>query len=166
MLIDFSKAYDRVNRDLLYVKMAIAGINEETINYVKSIHLNTKVVIGEEKFINTGVPQGSVILFNIYIDDLLKELEKVNTDFWAYADDIAFDFRNAKEYHQKFEIIEGWAMQNGMKINDKKCRLMIVNNIDLNSKYSVVDVIKYLRIKIKKNLTLNEYYKTCKKKWK
>ena len=169
MLVDFSKAYDRVDRNLLYLKMALAGIKRETIDFVKSIHANTKIVIGtEEKEVNTGIPQGSVIspfLFNIFIDDLLRELEKINQDFWTYADDIAFGFRNAREFHVKMKIIEEWSIRNGMKINVNKCELMIVNKVnDLNTQYKTVDVIKYLGIRIKRNLTLDDHYDICKKK--
>ena len=136
---------------------------------MKTVHSNTKIVIGtEEREVNTGIPQGSVIspfLFNIFIDDLLRELEKVNADFWAYADDIAFGFRNSNEFHIKMLIIEKWSIKNGMKINVNKCELMILNNAkDLKTEYKRVEVIKYLGIRIKKNLTLNEHFNVCKKK--
>ena len=63
--------------------MALPGIKTETIELVKNIHANAKIFIGkEEKLVYTGIPQESVIslfLFNIFIEDLLRELEKVNT---------------------------------------------------------------------------------------
>ena len=121
----------RVNRDMLYEKMAKAGIEKSTIDMVRAAHANTKIIIGdEERFVGTGIPQGSVIspfLFNIFIDDLLRELEKVNEDFWVYVDDIAFGFRSANEFWIKMKIIERWSEKNKMKINNDKCELMIVN---------------------------------------
>ena len=115
-----------------------------------------------EKEVNMGVPQGSVIspfLFNIFVDDLLRELEKVNKDFWTYADDIAFGFRSAKEFHMKMKIIEEWSLKNGMKIKINKCELMVTNKVDdLNTIYKQVEFIKYLGIRIQKNLTLTKHY--------
>ena len=70
MLVDFSKAYDRVKRDKIYVKTVIIWIKKEKFDLVKSIHANTKIVIGDtEKHVNTGIPQGSVIspFFLIYL---------------------------------------------------------------------------------------------------
>ena len=43
--------------------------------------------------------------------------------------------------------------------------MMILNNAkDLNTEYKRVEVIKYLGIRINKNLTLNEHFNVCKKK--
>ena len=45
----------------------------------------------------------------------MREFEKVNKELWVYADDIAFRFRNANEFHIKMLIIENWTKRNGMK---------------------------------------------------
>ena len=51
-----------------------------------------------------------------------------------------------------------------MKINKGKCELMLTNKVnDLITVYKMVDVMKYLGVRIKRNLTLNEHYNLCKK---
>ena len=59
---------------------------------------------------------------------MLRELEKVNKDFWAYADDIAFGFKSANKFHTKMLIIENWKERNGMKINKGKYELIVINS--------------------------------------
>ena len=57
MLIDFSKAYDRVDRKILYDKLRKKGIRESTIGYIMAIHDNSKIVIGKtERYVDKGVP--------------------------------------------------------------------------------------------------------------
>ena len=40
VLIDFSKAYDRVNRDILYRKMIAIEVTDRIINFIRTIHNN------------------------------------------------------------------------------------------------------------------------------
>ena len=81
IIMDFSKAFDKVSHDRLLYKVDHAGIDPQTCAWVKSfLSLRTqKVVIdGEESDavpVMSGVPQGSVlgpVLFLVYIDDMPK----------------------------------------------------------------------------------------------
>ncbi len=105
--IDFKKAFDRVNRDALLVKLLKIGVGGKFYSLVKSMHSNNHICIRindkiTEYFeMNIGVRQGdslSPLLFNVFINDLADELEQNNAasaklgnlhiGFLFYADDL------------------------------------------------------------------------------
>ena len=115
-----------------------------------------------------GLPQGSVLsphLFNLFIDTSLRELEKVDLDFWAYADDVAFGFRNEEEYDKKIKIINQWCSKYEMALNHNKCELMITNNYKWYfSPFPIVKTIRYLGVYISKTLNLMPHVQKAKAK--
>lgn len=80
--IDYVKAFDRVNRTVLWEIMEKHGYPRHLVEVIKGLYLNTNIIIntGLRKTspitITRGVRQGcslSPTLFNIYIDDMVRQ---------------------------------------------------------------------------------------------
>jgi hypothetical protein len=82
--IDFRKAFDRIDREILCFKMKKFGIKDSLIGAIQSMLFKTSLNLnGEviETFI--GGPQGSVLspaLWNIYCADLGWELMRIKAN--------------------------------------------------------------------------------------
>ena len=95
ILLDFSKAFDKVNHCKPLWKLHQYGIRGNALAWIRAFLCNqsqTVVIDGEESesvLVTSGVPQGSVlgpILFLIYINDLPDEL---SSQVRLFADDTA-----------------------------------------------------------------------------
>ena len=79
--LDLEKAFDKVNRNQLQQILSRSSIPYNLIEVIKSLYKNTSVQIDtgrkilDKIYIDQGVRQGCNLLpalFNIYIDDLLR----------------------------------------------------------------------------------------------
>ena len=95
VLLDFSKAFDKVNHSKLLWKLHQYGIRGHALAWIRAFLCNrsqTVVLEGEESGsvpVTTGVPKGSVlgpILFLLCINDLPDEL---SSQVRLFADDTA-----------------------------------------------------------------------------
>ena len=95
ILLDFSKAFDKVNHLKLLYKLQVHGVQGKTLGWIESFLVGrsqTVVLDGEssdELPVLSGVPQGSVlgpILFLLYINNLS---ENVQSQVRFFADDTA-----------------------------------------------------------------------------
>ena len=95
ILLDFSKAFDKVNHLKLLHKLQMHGVQGKTLSWTKSFLVRTtqSVVLesecSDEAPASSGVPQGSVlgpILFLLYINDLP---DNVQSQVRLFADDTA-----------------------------------------------------------------------------
>ncbi len=94
LIMDFSKAFDKVEHLCLLLKLEHYSIQERTLNWIKSFLSNRKqhvVLEGEasdEMDILSGVPQGSVLgscLFLYYINDMP---DKITSKVRLFADHV------------------------------------------------------------------------------
>ena len=94
LFLDFSKAFDTVNHDILLSKLHYYGVRGTPLNWFKDyLHNRTQFVkIGNTKSsyeaIVCGIPQGSTLgqlLFLLYINDLRNCSKKLS--FRIFADD-------------------------------------------------------------------------------
>ena len=186
ILLDFSKAFDKVSHGILINKMHLYGINQYIILWMKSFLFGrTQRVLIDNKYssfspVTSGVPQGSVLgplLFLIYINDLPSVVSK-DTHVKLFADDSAV-YRTIKtksdcETLQKdLESLQQWERNNLMEFHPDKCQLLTVTykkktiNFDYfihNQIIEKTDQAKYLGINLNSKLSFNSHIDLiCKK---
>ena len=82
--LDVQKAYDTVWRDGLWLKLWDLGVKGRMWRVIKKMYevsWSAVLLEGEKSTLEQGVAQGcslSPILFSVFIDDLLREVEKAD----------------------------------------------------------------------------------------
>jgi hypothetical protein len=136
LFIDYSNAYNTVKRSLLYQILEDNNVlDKEEIDYLRAIHERITLQCGGEKLVTElGLLQGSPIsplLFNIYLDEIIKDFLTQNdisvTDSFLYADDIAFIIpRNKLE--TAIISLRQLSSKRNMMINDNKSGILWIAN--------------------------------------
>ena len=137
--IDVAKAYDRVWRPGLWLKLKHLGIGRQCLSVLRAMfdRVSRNVLINDDftEFadVQTGVPQGAVLspyLYAVYIDGLTKALKDANLGtivygevlpLLLYADDIVLLARDRLELQRMLDVVSRYAMQWRFDINHGKC---------------------------------------------
>ena len=140
--IDFNKAYDRIDRSLLWSSLKKIGVRGNMLNAVRSLYRNVQCTVrinnnDSQWFpVRRGLRQGCVLsplLFNIYINDLVELIkdsglgvnlgvEKVSV--LAYADDLVLLADNEDDMNSMLAIINCWCNSNKMVVNPSKSKIV------------------------------------------
>lgn len=109
--LDIEKFFDTVNHDKLISILREQANEREVLNLVRAF---LRAGIMEDGLVSpsiVGVPQGgplSVILSNVYLDKLDKELESRGLRFVRYADDVIIFVRSEKSANRIMKSITWW----------------------------------------------------------
>ena len=144
--IDFQKAFDWVNRDILLNKLREYGITGKIFTSIKNLYTQTNAQVKlnqnfTEPFLTTsGVRQGdsmSPTLFNIFLNDLIKELKEQNlginihercVSILAYADDIVLLAPDQDKLQKMPNIMFNWCYKHRLIINSDKSQIRHFRN--------------------------------------
>jgi hypothetical protein len=118
------------------------------INLIWHMYSNTYFTIDGTRYTKSsnGIPQGSTmspLLFDQYIDSLIKELEGDGTMVRAYADDIVLVLENPTIMNDKLKIILDWSKDFSININPDKSSIIRL----LKRKGKILGVQNLLNIK-------------------
>ena len=186
ILLDFSKAFDKVSHFLLHHKLNFYGIRQKNLNWIDDFlagRTQEVVVKGESSDtipVTSGVPQGSVLgpaLFLVYINDLPVRVKSIPR---LFADDCIL-YRTIKTQEdadllqQDLDALQKWESDWAMEFAPDKCKLLRITrkqtrNI-IHSSYNIhgtdlelVEEAKYLGVMLDKKLNFNTHISNTIKK--
>ena len=157
LLIDYRKAFDIVDHEILMLKLGAYGLSASASRWFASylerrrqgVSIDGKVSNWLE--VPHGVPQGSILgplLFIIYINDLPLHVLTDDVDLDLYADDttimtaapihsIQTDLENT--LNRTWQDVETWANTNKLPLNQSKTKTLLITGKRLAKKISSED---------------------------
>ena len=176
--IDYEKAFDRVDRSLLWHKLIYENVSSKFVRAMKSMYNVVKSCVRYKSslsgFVNSqnGLKQGdpsSPLMFMMFINDIIDNintnleniftLQDMQLFMLLYADDAVVFSTSRESLQSMLNDIELYCGTWGLKINTSKTKVMIFEKgrpttCDLylnNVKLEVVNSFKYLGVHIFKN---------------
>ena len=142
--VDFTKAFDYVERNILWYKLIKIGVRGQMLDIIKSMYNSVKSRVKNNNNIseafscNIGVRQGeclSPFLFAMYVNDLEQELETngvngidlgmVKLMLLLYADDIVLFGKSPEELQKSLNILEEYCERWKLTVNTMKTKIVV-----------------------------------------
>ena len=188
ILLDFAKAFDKVNHASLLQKLSHYGIRNNLHRLIHDFLTERKQLVSMDGAMSdpapvlSGVPQGTVLgplLFLIYINDL-PEYVSEGTSVRLFADDSAMyrkiqSQRDHEILQKDIKALEKWESIWSMKFHPDKCQLLKVTtrtkrktstfNYNIhNTTIQDTENANYLGVNINNKLSWNKHIdNTCRK---
>ena len=184
ILLDFSKAFDKVSHQRLLLKLQHYGVRRNLLKWIEvflSARTQEVVIDGTKSTpspVSSGVPQGTVLgpfLFLAYINNMP---EGIQSTVKLFADDSLLyrkisSKRNCVELQQDLDRLQEWEKKWQMAFNAEKCEVLCISNkkhpLQHNyfihgQKLSTKTDSKYLGVTISSNLSWSKHVNNISKK--
>ena len=143
--IDFKKAYDSIDRDLLWQKLTRVGVKGKMLRAVQSRYNSVSSCVRINGYttdwfeVNVGLRQGcplSPLLFNCFINDLALKIKAVAKGvpldddgdericIMLYADDIVLIGENERDLQAMLDELSVWCETSHMQVNHSKSKVV------------------------------------------
>ena len=184
--LDFSKAFDTVNHEVLIKKLKHYGVRGAAVNWFSS-YLGSRYsyvcidnIASKHYLFGSGVPQGSVLgslLFLVYINDMYRSCNSCHLVHFADDTTVYRSSRNLPELlnglNTDLNCISVWLRANRLTLNVDKSSYMFFGNITdgtglslsiCNQELNIVHHVKFLGVLIDDRLTFKLHYEEVIKK--
>ncbi len=184
ILLDFSKAFDKVPHERLLQKLEYYGIRGEPLQWIRDfLFMRTQNVVldgtsSRPVDVISGVPQGTVLgplLFLVYINDLPNEVLSIAR---LFADDcllyrIIRTVQDSIDLQEDLNRLQIRADKWLMSFHPQKCEVIRITNKRkiIDAQYTIhgqtlqlVDKAKYLGVTFTSKLSWNQHIDTITKK--
>lgn len=138
VFIDFSKAFDTVNHQILLNKLIKYGIRGPAYKWLTNYLHNRKQFVSYDSVtsstgnISCGVPQGSILgplLFILFINDMYKVSEKIYPILFADDSNIFIQGKNLSNItailNEELSKINLWIQANKLSLNIDKTKFIL-----------------------------------------
>ena len=144
VFVDFSKAYDMVPRSRLFDILIELGCGATMLGALVSMYSNTTNFLGATVITSTlGVRQGSptsCYLFIIFVDVLIllwkSRCSPEPILGWLHSlmlmDDTIILATSREKMMEKLQLLDQYCIENGMRVNAAKTKLMVINGRPLD----------------------------------
>ena len=184
LFIDFTKAFDNVNRELLLEKLkTLYGVRGRLLGSIADtlrgnrLHVTDGFTQTEGILQSKGVQQGDCLsptLFIAYIGDLPSTLEESGTQGSYYADDTQVGSGDRNQIKSALNLLEDWCNKNKICVNTEKTKIIKfrkggrLHREDVftyqGQKIEIVSSYEYLGITLQSRLTFSEQISKVKRK--
>lgn len=143
VLLDFSKAFDTINHEIMIAILKHIGLSDNALDIMRSYlgGRSQRVKLGNNVSnsisITSGVPQGSILsplLFNIYTSQFITCIEYCNMHMYAddtqiYCSFFPADLHNALIFMNKdLDALHKISRKHGLKLNPSKSLVLLFGN--------------------------------------
>ena len=179
VFIDFKKAFDTVDHNILIKKLLHYGIRGLAKNWVCSYLENRRQYVcihdsnSECLDVKCGVPQGSILgpaLFILYVNDMCNVSKSLKSNLFAEDTNLLYAGKDLDEVCKiilrELNILHIWFQVNKLSLNVAKTNFMIFGNKRFEENYMIsingmninrVYVTKFLGVHIDSKLNWNEH---------
>ena len=151
-MVDLSKAFDRINKNILFKKLYEAGLNPKFVEILRCmydeayVHTSFNKIKGKSWKVGNGVRQGGVLsplLFSFYLNDILDLISELplgcsiygfKSNIVCFADDLILLAPTSQSLQKLLDVLCDRLLELCLTVNPTKSQFIIFRNSRCNNR--------------------------------